>query len=400
MPETLPDPMHDWEPLLDHLAEAPRENGTAALHESARWLEETLRGVGVADVQLVDFVAHPYALRLAGVLVLASLLLYRRWLREGRALAAAALVVASSAVVLVDLDRYVPIFSWIGAQSQPHVVARIPAATAPEQRVILSAHFDTKTDVFDHVERAPVDFLALPVTLFLLAGALAAWRAPRSPRRGRALRRVARAAGVVAPLYGVAAFLVFSGGAFLPARSPGAIDDGAACAVLVRAAEALAAAPLARTEIEVALLSAEEVGVQGSYAWAAERFRTPPDLPTFVLNLDPIGVSPDLDLVRRESFVTRAFDPDPRIVARLEEAYLAVRGKPLGRTPVGGGTDARSFLAHGIPAATLSTQSSDRFFVRHLHSAHDTRERLDPAALGETLRIVLAFARGVDERGL
>ena len=35
--------MTDWDLLLAKLAETPRENGTAALHETARFLFETLR---------------------------------------------------------------------------------------------------------------------------------------------------------------------------------------------------------------------------------------------------------------------------------------------------------------------------------------------------------------------
>lgn len=392
--------MAEWDSLLDRLTELPRENGTAALHESARWLEETLRGVGVADVRLVDYLALPYGLRLAGVVVLLSLLLYARWMRQGRALAAAVLVAASSAAVLADLDAKVPVFSWVGAQTQPHVIARIPAAEAPVARLILSAHFDTKTDLFDHVERAPVDLLALPMTLLFLAGALAAWRAPRARRLSGLLRGTARVATIAAPLYGIASFLVFSAGAFVPARSPGAIDDGAACAVLVRVAEALAREPLARTEVEIALLSGEEIGVQGSSAWAEERFASPPDLPTFALNLDPFGMSPDLRFVPSENFVTRRFAPDARLLRRVSELYEAERGKPLLPTITGGATDARVFLAHGIPALTLSTDSPGSVFVRGLHSRHDDRSRVDEAALDASLGLLLRFARSVDERPL
>jgi hypothetical protein len=38
--------------------------------------------------------------------------------------------------------------------------------------------------------------------------------------------------------------------------------------------------------------------------------------------------------------------------------------------------------------------------VRGLHSQQDDRSRVDPAALDDTLRVVLGFARAVDARGL
>jgi hypothetical protein len=36
----------------------------------------------------------------------------------------------------------------------------------------LTAHYDTKTDLLDHVQRAPIDFLAAPMLLLMLLGAL------------------------------------------------------------------------------------------------------------------------------------------------------------------------------------------------------------------------------------
>ena len=207
------------------------------------------------------------------------------------------------------------------------------AALAPEQRLILTAHYDTKTDALDHVERAPVDLLALPVIPLMLVGALAAMRAARAPGRSRWLARLGAFAAWSAAVYGVATFIALSAGAFLPARSPGALDDGGSCAVLVRVAEALAARPPpARTDVEVLLLSAEEVGVQGSWAYAAQRFAAPPDLPTFVVNLEGIGASADFAVLGRERFTLRSFAPDARLVALLDERHRVLFGKPLERT--------------------------------------------------------------------
>jgi hypothetical protein len=72
-----------WNDLLPRLAEVPRENGTAALHEAAHFLRETLEASGV-DVELVAFTATPWALRLAGVIALAAGLLFFEMMRSGR----------------------------------------------------------------------------------------------------------------------------------------------------------------------------------------------------------------------------------------------------------------------------------------------------------------------------
>ena len=50
--------MSTWDPLLAKLAETPRENGSAALHETARFLFETLERAGL-EVALIRFDAQP-----------------------------------------------------------------------------------------------------------------------------------------------------------------------------------------------------------------------------------------------------------------------------------------------------------------------------------------------------
>lgn len=385
MPSSTP----SWDELLERLAETPRENGTAALHETAIWLADTLRALGV-EVELVPFVAHPHVLRLTGVWMLAAGLLYARWLLAGRLRAAAAVALLAPTAVLLQLELRAPVYGWLGAQREQHVLARIPAA-APEQRLILSAHYDTKTDLLDHVERAPVDWLGLPVAALLLAGVAAA-RSQRSRRR----RGLVRGAAAAAVLYGIASFAALSAGAFLPGRSPGALDDGASCAALVRLAAELARDPPARTEVELLFLAAEEIGVQGSRLYAQERFPGPPRLPTQVVNLEGLGASPHHQIVRLEVSALGAWPPDPKLAATLGAVHRRVLGAPLERTAYPAATDARSFLRQGIPAATLTSQEPGRRFPRHLHSARDGRQRVDEASLEASLRFLRAVLREID----
>lgn len=388
--------MPAWSDLLPRLTEQPRENGTAAIHETAAWLAETLQGLGL-DVSTVAYTAHPYRLRLAGVLALLGGALYAWCLRRRRPFLALAVAVVLPAVLLLELDRYVPIVSWIGAAPQHHVVARLPARQAT-QRLIFAAHYDTKTDLLDHVERAPIELLGLPVTALMIAAAL--WAARGRFRRGP-LPRVARVAAGAAVLYGLGLFASLSAGMLVPARSPGALDDGAACAVLIRLAEQLrAAGPLPRTEVEIALLSGEEIGVHGSWAYARQRFATPPELPTSVVNLEFLGATPDLAVFGSEKFSLRSFPPDPTLVGLLDAAHRLQRHQPLHVTWYGAATDARSFLAHGVPAATLAGDLPGHALARGMHGATDSPDRVDLAALDAALAYLQTVARLADQRGL
>jgi acetylornithine deacetylase/succinyl-diaminopimelate desuccinylase-like protein len=375
-----------WEPLLTVVASGPRENGTPALHAAADALAALLRRAG-AEVELFTFDARPWRLRVAGIVVLLGALLYRRLVLRGRRVAALAVALLVPAILVADVDFDVPLLAPVPRAVQQDVVARLPA-TAATQTLVLGAHYDTKTDALDHVQRAVVQAAVVPVLAVMVAGALLA------PRR-------ARLVGAIAVLEGAAFAVALSAGALLPRRSAGAVDDGAACAVLVRLVERLAAEPrLARTEVQVVLFSGEEIGMQGSTAWARAPFAGPPARPTAFVNLDPIGTSPELAVLGAETYVTGRLRPDPLLVALLDDVHRATRGTPLPRTWYGGGTDARSLLARGIPAATLVAAEPGRLFPRGLHTARDTAARLDPAALDATLDYLLAAVHAVDARGL
>jgi hypothetical protein len=386
--------MSGWDDLLVMLAETPRENGTAALHRAAEFLRGALEAAGL-DVTLEPIAAAPYRLRLAGVVILAGMVAYWRLVRAGRSRAALVASLLLGAALLAELEFEVPVWGWVGAETQHVVVARVPAQ-APERVLAFAAHYDSKTDLLDHVERAPVDWLGAPLLALLPLGALALAVAQRGGRGAGAARRFAGALAWVALVWGGLAFASLSAGAFVPRRSPGALDDGAACAVLVRLAGQLAAEPLARTEVEVWLFPAEEVGVQGSSAFAAARFAAPPALPTSLVNLEGLGASADHALISRERFLLRSFAPDAALVNVLDRVHAERFGRPLGALPFGGATDARSFLARGVPAATLMTLEAGTPFVRDLHSARDSRERIDEAALDASLAYLLAVARAVD----
>jgi Zn-dependent M28 family amino/carboxypeptidase len=177
------------------------------------------------------------------------------------------------------------------------------------------------------------------------------------------------------------------------------LDDGAACALLIRVAEVFARAPLARTTLEIALLSAEEIGVQGSRDFV--RARLVPAAPsTMVINFEAIGAAADLAVFGSERFTLRSYRPDVGLVATLDTVHRRRRDSNLHVTWYGASTDARSFLAAGIPAATLTSDLPNHALLRHMHSAADTRARVDEAALDETLAYVLDVLTELDTRSI
>ena len=176
-----------------------------------------------------------------------------------------------------------------------------------------------------------------------------------------------------------------------------ALDDGASCAVLARVAEAIAAMPpLERTHVDIVWFSAEEVGVQGSREFVAEFGPELGAISSYALNLEGIGASNDHAVLGGERSTLSAYEPDPRIIELLRTLHRERFGRPLIVTGFAGATDARSFLAAGIPAATLVTKEPGQAFTRGLHSWRDDRSRLDEPSLDGSLAYLLDFVKAVD----
>jgi len=391
--------MIGWNELLGFLAEVPRENGTEAVHRAADFLAQAMATTG-AEVIPVPFTAYPYALRIIGVVFVVGAAAYFWLMRAGRGRAVLSLSLLLPVLLTLDSDGYLPVFSFLGGeQAQRHVVGRVPVER-PEQRLIFTAHYDTKTDLLDHVERAPVELVTPLLTLLMIAGGVAAIPAPRS-KRGRGLKRFGTIVSYAAVVHGLAFFLVLTAGAVVPGKSPGALDNGGSCAVLVRLAGRLARAPgLQRTEVELITFSAEEVGVQGSRAYARARFARPPEIPTYVINLEGMGAAGDLAVLGSERTLLNSYEPDPRIVSLLAAVYREQRGAELEKTWYGGATDGRSFLDVGVPAATLLGREPDEIFLRDLHSAADSRKRVSPAALEAAVELLHGVASRADREGI
>ena len=388
--------MAEWGALLDLLASAPRENGTPALGETADALLLLLDGMGL-PTELFAYEAHPHRLRLAGVVALLGGLAYAVALARQRAALALAFALITPTLLLVELDAYQPVFGWWGATQQSHVEATVGPGDF-DQHLIVAAHYDSKTDVLDHVERAPFEILGLPLTLLMIAAAIVCWRRTRGRRGPRG--RFERGVTIAAAVYGGFAFLSLSGGAFVSERSPGTLDNGAACAVLVALGERLAADPPARTRVTLLFLSGEEIGVQGSWVWAREHFTDTPAQPTAAINLEFLGASSEFATFKGESFATRSYPPDPHLLNVIDALHRERFGIPLWVTWYSAATDGRSFLAHGVPAITLINALPGHALARDMHTAGDNRERIVPGALDDALDLLEATVRRLDADGL
>src|SRR5262249_4646610 len=206
---------------------------------------------------------------------------------------------------------------------------------------------------------------------------------------------------VVGGIYGIAFLLAYSGGAVVSARSRGALDDGAACAVLLRTATELAhARALERTDVDFIFFSGEELGAEGSAQYAKSRFSALDPLPTYVINLDPVGASKQLAVAGTEARLVRSYRPNPQMIHALDSVNRELTGSALRVTSRGGLTDGVSFAALGIPTVTLISEVPPFVLPRGMHTASDLPSRIDVASLDLVQEVLLRFVRSTEGHGI
>lgn len=391
--------MADYHELMAFLS-IPRPNGSAAEAATGRALRRWLEARGIT-CQIHAFRLYPYFFEAIGLWLIFSrtLLAVAIWQRWGwPALAVALIGLAGGAL---DWTRGIPLVTWPGARRGENLIVEIePTAGAQAaQEVVISAHYDSKTELLDHRGRAFfVRLLPLGMALTLLVGLLGlldGLLAASAPQWSNA----AFVAGVVLNLvllilaWGLGLNLALGR---LAQPSAGAVDNGAACAVVAGLAERLMGEDgLHHTRVILAWFTGEEANMQGSRAYAASRAWP---LPVAVVNLELLGQNGGYVLWEQDGTGFRALPTSPEVNQRLAAAVQAVIGEP----PQWAGplnSDGASFLARGIPTAVLGTQDQV-WGLTGLHRPSDNLGRIDMARLPEAVDILAWFIRQNDETPL
>jgi hypothetical protein len=232
--------MTNFDQLMGILT-VPRPNGSRAERQTSLALQNWLRERGI-PYRVHTFTHYPYFFECIGVFLILSRLLLALaiWLRWGWP----ALPIALLGLVGATVDQafHIPLVTWPGRKRGENILVQF-GPQDPKQELFISAHYDSKTELLDHNQR--MFFLkSLPVgiALTLILGLLGPLDA----------RLLAQASPWAAWTYwtGVALslpllFLALGLGlnmslGRLVQPSPGAVDNGTACAILLGLAEGLA----------------------------------------------------------------------------------------------------------------------------------------------------------------
>jgi len=244
--------------------------------------------------------------------------------------------------------------------------------------IVFSAHYDSATQLGDHIHWQYAA-IASGAGLALACG-LAIFGITR---RSRFSRPVLLAAASLLVLPFVVSFAQQSVGPFVRHPSPGALDNAGSVAVLLKLAERLKErSGHLQATVQLAFLSCEEERAIGSWRFARDlRSRRP----IAIVNLEAVGGTGPLAYAEEESFLVRRYQPTPSVIQFLQQAARGLGWEPLRPMPLPGVmyTDGRSFLASGLPAATILSYSDGG--PRNLHSVSDNRNRLSVASLQQAV---------------
>lgn len=248
---------------------------------------------------------------------------------------------------------------WPSRRTAENLVATAPDAAESPARVVVMAHYDSKSQAIPTGIRVGL-VAAVTIGCLLLAavalGKVAGYSA--LVRMG-----IARDLVILVNLQLLGLILNLTGN-----RSPGAIDNASGVGVLLELARAFRARDEAPVEVVWVATGSEEVGLDGARDFLRRHAALWRSKPTLLINLESVG------------FGDRVFLAGESGALELAERVAAWEGVPTARFKVmGAGMDHEPFAARGLPALSLMGEVVRASLL--FHSSRDNLDRVDRAAL-------------------
>jgi hypothetical protein len=365
--------------ILKHLS-IPRPNQSEALSETANYIKALLTNSGIPFV-IQEFTLRPYMQLILGItaVLLAALLflcIYKRW-----PVPALITALALPIILFVEFEGFVPLVTSIITRTGENIIINFNVPN-PARELVFAAHYDSKTDFFDHIQRSRI-YAFIPLA-FILGLGLAIFTF-FSKRNAMLRKKIVTTitliiAGSLIVFWGLV-FLGFGGYIFLPAnqQSYGSVDDGASVAALLALSKDIkdGKVNIGHSNVTVVLTSGEEVTLQGADAYVKERFGrgSKPPLPTSMVNLELIGQNGTMTYWKKDGVFFIYYDADPELVSRLGKAWNSESGLVMeSRERLT--DDGQRFMAAGIPAVTISNSGLPGLGETAFHSTRDDLARI------------------------
>ena len=376
----------DYTELMQILSR-PRPSGSAGERKTISALVDWLTERRL-PFRVQAFTLYPYFLICVGLWMLCvhTLLAVSIWLRWGWV--SSLIAVLGILGGLLDTAFDIPLVTWPGKTTGKNILIEFEASN-PRHELVISAHYDSKTELFDHrVRYFFVRNLPAGIALAIMLGILSPLEnyLPVSWISATYILSVALTIPLLFLVWGLG--LNLSLGRLRRNPSQGAVDNGAACAILLGLAQQIADGnvPLENTRLTLALFGGEEVNMQGSRAYALGREWK---LPSAALNLEIMAQDGEYVFWEQDGMSLKLFPTDVRLNLAISDAVEKVTGNPA--RPAGPiNSDGYSFMRARVPVAALGTYDCE-LKESGLHLPSDNLFRVEMAKLVEGVEILAAI---------
>ncbi len=365
--------------ILTHIA-IPRPSYSNAFDSVVAFIKELLFPYEI-QYSIQEFVLKPRLDFIVGITIALLGIILCGFIIRKKPLAAIITAILIPAVLILEFEYFVSVVSWIITKPAENIIIRFPNPNAVRE-LIFAAHMDSKTALFDHIQRAHI-YRLVPVAVIL--GLIT----PMIYSLGKIFRfaknRVASGISIIIAVILAAYWVLFGtsffGYVFVENQSPGAVDDAASVAILIDLAKDIhdGMVTTADNSVTILLTSGEEVNLLGALAYVNEFLpagNIDRKIPAMLINLDLVGQGGNLAYAESNGVFLKHYPADTKLVNEVGKAWQSVSGKPLEKGEKST-DDAVCFMAKGIPSVTIYNTGIPGQGLGGFHSAADNMRRID-----------------------
>ncbi|MBI5966432.1 MAG: M28 family peptidase [Deltaproteobacteria bacterium] len=277
------------------------------------------------------------------------------------------------------------IFRWLISRKKKerllrshNITASLPGHGRPGPHLYLIAHYDSKSQSLSLLHRA---------FFLLLSGLSLLWLGFSFLSSSSDALGSFPSLGVDFPLtlsiLGIIPLLLLK----TTNQSPGGLDNAGSLGVLLHLAEGLKGERPLRPGVTFLFSGAEELGLQGAFAYLREHEKEIEKENSYFLNLDAVGIKGKLRIFSRKGFLP--VGGESFLLSRLKEIAKPFK---IGTWPFSFGflMDHQAILEKGYQAVTLACPSKK---ILNVHTEMDTADHLEQEGMEEAGKFILAWLR-------
>ena len=391
----------DLAEILAHLS-VPRPNHSQALAETAAYIKTLLAGWGVPFV-VQEFTLRPYMQLLLGATMLLLAILLFIFVLKRKPLAALIVALAMPLVLILEFELFIPVVTALVTKGGENIIVNF-AVPNPARELVFAAHYDSKTDFWDHIQRSKIyAFIPLAVIIGLAVAIFTFFTRRYAALRKKAVAAVTLVLAGAVVAYWCLVFLGFGGYIFIPVdrQSFGSVDDGGSVTALLALSKDIhdGKVDTGNSNITIVLTSGEEVSLQGAHAYILERFGKgqKPAVPISMVNVELAGQNGPMVYWKKDGQFLIFYNADASLAEQLGAAWKDVAGTEMEQLP-SITDDAQRFMAAGIPAITVGNSGLPGLGVSSFHSTKDDPGRVNPDNLKMVIKAMERYIEGYNTR--